>query len=166
MQRLEARLTDSLITRGNDLGFQRPRTFPVLYHSILDHEERLTAVTNAEGVATESANTDGPSLLRLFLLKLTQLLSIFSAPLGYFEMLSTFSPVSYTIYDIGPQIICYSFMPTEMHPTIATFKRDLLIAKTQCHWIRITLKMTVAIGTIPWKLLAEHKPGKVSCRGW
>ena len=148
MQKLEARLTTSLITQSNSLGLQGSSTMPATYQS------------------TESAGTDHPHLLRTLLLKLTQLLSVFAAPLSCFETWSSFRPEAYTIYDIGPQIICYSLIPAEKHPTIATATQDLFVAKTQRHWIRIRLRMTVAVGTTRWKLVAEHKLRRASYIGW
>jgi hypothetical protein len=85
MQKLEARLTTSLITQGNSLGLQWPSALSATYQSIFDHEERLSAVTNATGVRPESTGTTHRSFVRSLLLKLTQLLSTFASPLSYFE---------------------------------------------------------------------------------
>ena len=106
---------------------------PTTYQSIFNHEERLKAVINPAEVGTESVGTDRPHLLRALLLKLTQLLSVFVAPLGYFETWSSFRSEEYTIYDIGPRIICYSLIPAEMHSAIAIVTQDLFVAKTQRH---------------------------------
>jgi hypothetical protein len=54
------------------------------------HEERFAKVTDVVEAAPESVSTDHPNLLRALLLKLTQLLSIFAAPLDYFETWSLF----------------------------------------------------------------------------
>jgi hypothetical protein len=121
---------------------------------------------DATGVGTESGGTDRPHLLRTLLLKLRQLLSIFIAPLGYFETWSSFRPEEYTIYDIGPQIVCYSLIRAEMHSTIATITQDLFVAKTQRHWIRVKLRITVAIGTTYWKVAVEDKLEQASYLGW
>jgi hypothetical protein len=130
MQTLEARLMTSLITQSGSLGLQGLPTLPATNRSILDHEERLTVVTKKTGLRQKALASDQPPFLRSLLLKLTQLLSVFAAPFGYFETLSSFCPVAYTIYDIGPQIICYSLIPAETYSIIATFTQDLLIAKT------------------------------------
>jgi hypothetical protein len=166
LQKLEARLTTSLITRGNNLGLQGSSTMPATYQSIFNHEERLKAVINPAGVGTESAGTDCSHLLRALLLKLTQLLSVFVAPLGYFETWSLFRPEEYTIYNIGPRIICYSLIPAEMHSAIAIVTQDLFVAKTQRHWIRIKLRMAVAVGTTHWKVVVEDKLKQASYIGW
>jgi hypothetical protein len=121
---------------------------------------------NVTGIGTESSGTDRPHLLHTLLLKLTQLLSVFTAPLGYFETWSSFRPEEYTIYDIRPQIICYSLDLAEIHSTIAIVTQDLFVAKTQRHWIRIKLKMTVAVRTSYWKVAEEHKLKQVFYLGW
>ena len=144
---VQARLATSLIIRSNSLGLQGSSAMPATYQSILNYEEGPKVVMNAIGIGTESGGTDRPGLLRTLLLKLTQLLSAFVTPLGYFEALSPFRPEEYTINDIGPQIICYSSILAEMNPTIAIMTQDLFVAKTPRHWTRIKLRTTVAVGT-------------------
>lgn len=163
MQRLEMRLATSLITQSNSLDLQGSSSMPATYQSIFEDKKCLTAFTTTTEVATKGADTNRPPFLRTLLLKL---LSVFVAPLGYFEMLSSFRPETYTVYDIGPQIIYYSFALAEKDPEVATFTQDLFIAKSQRHWIRIKLRMTVAVGTTHWRLLAEHTPEKNSWIGW
>lgn len=163
MQRLEARLTTSLITRNNSPGLQGSSTMPVTYQSIFKGKERLTVVINAAETATESARTNHSPLLRWLLLKL---LSVFAAPFGYFETLSSFRPEAYAVYDIGPQTVCYSLVLEKKNPKFATFTQDLFVAKTQRHWVRIKLRMTVVVGTAQWKVVAEHTPKHPSYIGW
>jgi hypothetical protein len=166
MQDLEARLTTALITQGHSLGLQLSPAPSATYQSIFDHEERLSAVTNTTGVAAESTGTNHRSFIHLLLLKLTQLISTFASPLSYFETWPSFRPEAYTIYDIGPQMICYSNAVTEKHPNFAVATYNLLVAKTQRHWIRVTLRMKLAGGTTHWKLVAEQKLRQVSYVGW
>ena len=166
MKKLEARLTTSLITHGNSLGLHGSSDLSATNQSIFDHEDHLLAVPNATEVAKESAGTNYRSLLRSLLLKLTQLISTFAAPLGYFETWSSFRPEAYTIYDIGPQIVCYSISLTEKYPNVTTVTHNLLVAKTQRHWIRITLNMILVSKTTYWKLVAEQKSRHASYVGW
>ncbi|TVY27216.1 Vegetative incompatibility protein HET-E-1 [Lachnellula hyalina] len=102
MQMVQARLATSLIIRSNSLGLQGSSAMPATYQSILNHEEGPKVLMNAIGIGTESGGTDRPGLLRTLLLKLTQLLSAFVTPLGYFEALSSFRPEIITNHpDVG-----------------------------------------------------------------
>lgn len=103
---------------------------PPTFQSIFEHRERLKAATNATDMTTESVGTNNPTLLCSLLVKL---LSVFAAPFGYFETLCSFRPEEYTVYEIGPQIVCYSFDLQESHSNGVTFTQGLLAAKTQRH---------------------------------
>jgi hypothetical protein len=166
IQRLEVRLTTSLITRSNILEHQGSSTLPATYQSISSRKKRLSTDSSTAMVKTKTTDIDHSSLLRTLLLRLTRLLSFFVAPFGYFEMWSSFRPEEYTINDAGPQVICYSIIPVDTYATIATATHDLIVAKNLHCWIRIKLRITAAIGTTYWQVLVQDKLKRASHIGW
>jgi hypothetical protein len=75
--------------------------------------------------------SDQPDNLPRLLHMLLQLLIALIAPLGFFESLSSFQPVQYSLSNLSPWIIAYPFTLTRKSTIVATAKQDLWVAKTQ-----------------------------------
>jgi hypothetical protein len=144
-----------MIMQSDDAGLQNSASVASTLQ--LTHHEEHTEVGKEVRIALEPTSTNHPHLLSMLLLKLARLLSFFVAPLDYFETWSSFQPEKYTIYDIGPNIICYTSLLADKHSTSTTASQDIFVAKTQRHWIRVRLNLTVAVGTAHWRVAVDNK---------
>jgi hypothetical protein len=94
------------------------------------------------------------------------MLSVFTSAVGYFESLPSFWPEAYGTYDVGPRIACYSFHLTDRQADCAFATQDLLVAKSQRHWIRLRLSLTISMETTAWVITAKHSLRNITHFTW